>query len=94
MLKGKPGKWYQDKHIGGYFNENGDLVVCEEYGLTDADTDAYFVEVQNGCGIMMQLENFDIMTTFIDIYDYLHILIVVRFTTGESVRGLSPFVDC
>lgn len=50
MLKGKPGKWYQDKHIGGYFNENGDLVVCEEYGLTDADTDAYFVEVQNGCG--------------------------------------------
>lgn len=24
--------------------------------------------------IMMQLENFDIMATFIDIYDYLHIL--------------------
>lgn len=45
-------------------------------------------------GIMMQLENFDIMTTFIDIYNYLHILIVVRFTTGGSVRGLSPFVDC
>lgn len=49
-MKGKTGEWYQDKHIGGYFNENGDLVVCEEYGWTDADTDAYFVEVQNGCG--------------------------------------------
>lgn len=45
-------------------------------------------------GIMMQLENFDIMSTFIDIYNYLHILIVVRFTTGGSVRGLSLFVDC
>ena len=43
--------------------------------------------------IMMQLGNFDIMTAFIDIYDYLHILIVVGFTTGGSARVLSPFVD-
>jgi hypothetical protein len=42
-----------------------------------------------GC-IMMQLGNFDIMTTFIDIYDYLHILIVVGFTTGGSARVLLP----
>lgn len=43
-------------------------------------------------GIMMQLGNFDIMTTFIDIYDYLHILIAVRFTTGGSACVLTPFV--
>lgn len=47
MVKGTPGEWYQDKHIGGYFNQNGNLVVCEEYGLSDADTDMYSVEVQN-----------------------------------------------
>jgi hypothetical protein len=40
--------------------------------------------------IMMQLGNFDIMTAFIDIYDYLHILIVVGFTTGGSARVLLP----
>lgn len=50
MITGKPGEWYQDKHVGGYFNEFGQLVVCEEYGLTDADTDKYAVEVQNGDG--------------------------------------------
>lgn len=50
MVKGTPGEWYQDKHIGGYFNQNGNLVVCEEYGLSDADTDMYSVEVQNGDG--------------------------------------------
>lgn len=50
MKKGAPGKWYQDKYLGGYFNQNGDLVVCEEYGLTDADTDKYAVLVQNGDG--------------------------------------------
>lgn len=48
MVNGKAGEWYQDQHIGGYFNEKGELVVCEEYGLTDADTDKYAVEVQNG----------------------------------------------
>ena len=50
MKKVKPGDWYQDKYIGGYFDQNGDLVVCEEYGLTDADTDKYAAEVQNGNG--------------------------------------------
>ena len=43
-------KWYQDEHIGGYFTADGKLIVCEEYGLTDADTDAYATEVQNGDG--------------------------------------------
>lgn len=50
MITGKPGEWYSDKHIGGYFNDKGELVVCEEYGLTDADADKYAVEVQNGDG--------------------------------------------
>lgn len=50
MITGKPGEWYQDKHIGGYFNADGHLVVCEEYKLTDADTDRYAVHVQNGDG--------------------------------------------
>lgn len=49
MIKGKPGEWYRDDCIGGYFDENGNLVVCEEYG-TDADSDKYAVEVQNGDG--------------------------------------------
>ena len=49
MIKGKPGEWYHDDGIGGYFDENGKLVVCEEYG-TDADFDRYAVEVQNGDG--------------------------------------------
>lgn len=50
MKKGTPGEWYQDNLIGGYFNQNGDLVICEEYGLTDADIDKYAVLVQNGDG--------------------------------------------
>ena len=50
MAKGVPGEWYQDTYIGGYYNQNGDLVLCEEYGLSDADTDRYSVEVQNGEG--------------------------------------------
>lgn len=50
MVKGIPGEWYQDNHVGGYFNENGLLVVCEEYGLSDYDTDKYSVNVQNGDG--------------------------------------------
>ena len=48
-MKGKPGEWYQDEHIGGYYDANGDLVVCEEY-VSDADCDRYSVEVQNGDG--------------------------------------------
>lgn len=50
MIKGNPGEWYQDNYIGGYFNQNGQLVVCEEYGYSDADIDKYAVEVQNGDG--------------------------------------------
>lgn len=50
MIKGKTGEWYQDKYVGGYFAEDGHLIVCEEYGLSDADTDKYSVEVQNGEG--------------------------------------------
>lgn len=49
MIKGKPGEWYSDDCVGGYFNENGNLVVCVEYG-SDADFDRYAVEVQNGDG--------------------------------------------
>lgn len=49
MIKGKPGEWYQDDHIGGYFADDGHLVVCEEYG-SDEDFDTYSVEVQNGDG--------------------------------------------
>lgn len=49
-MKGKPGEWYHDDHVGGYFDKNGNFIVCEEYGLTDADTDRYSVNVQNGEG--------------------------------------------
>ena len=47
--KGTPGEWYQDEQIGGYFDANGRLIVCEEYG-TDADFDTHAVEVLNGDG--------------------------------------------
>lgn len=50
MWKGKPGDWYEDEHIAGYYDSVGDLIVCVEKGLTDADTDRYAVEVQNGEG--------------------------------------------
>lgn len=50
MIKGTPGEWYSDNYIGGYFNQNGELVVCEEYDLSDSDSDKYSVEVQNGDG--------------------------------------------
>lgn len=50
MIKGTPCEWYSDNYIGGYFDKYGDLVVCEEYGLTDADTDKYAVDVMNGNG--------------------------------------------
>jgi hypothetical protein len=49
MKKGMPGDWYQDNYIGGYFNQNGNLVICEEY-VTDADSDKHAVSVQNGNG--------------------------------------------
>lgn len=49
-ITGKPGAWYQDEQIGGYFAADGHLIVCEEYGVSDADCDRYFTEVQNGQG--------------------------------------------
>ena len=50
MVKGTSGEWYQNEHIGGYFDKSGSLIVCEEYGLTDAETDRCAIEVQNGDG--------------------------------------------
>lgn len=50
MIKGTPGEFYSDDHIGGYFDDEGYLIVTEEYGLTDADTDKYSIQVQNGEG--------------------------------------------
>ncbi len=29
-MKGKPGESFQDDHVGGYFDENANFVVCEE----------------------------------------------------------------
>lgn len=49
MIIGNSCEWYQDENIGGYFDDNGHLVVCEEYG-TDADFDKYAVQIQNGDG--------------------------------------------
>ena len=50
MMKGRPGEWYEDANIAGYYDRNGDLVVCVEKSLTDADMDKYAVQVQNGDG--------------------------------------------
>lgn len=55
MIKGTPGEWFQDEDVGGYFNKNGDLVVCEEYGLTDSDTDKHSVDVQNRDGFYNEI---------------------------------------
>lgn len=44
------GEWYSDDKIGGYFAEDGYLVVCVEYGLSDSDTCKYFTDVMNGYG--------------------------------------------
>lgn len=43
------GCWFQDANIGGYFDRNGNLIVCEEYG-TEEDFDSHAVEVMNGDG--------------------------------------------
>ena len=48
-MKGKPGEWYQDEHIGGYYNEDGYLEVCVEFG-SDAAFDKYALDVMNGNG--------------------------------------------
>lgn len=37
-------------NFGGYYDDDGHFVVCEEYGLTDADTDKYAIDVMNGNG--------------------------------------------
>ena len=29
MPKGKAGEWYEDDYVGGYFAEDGHLIVCE-----------------------------------------------------------------
>lgn len=38
-------------NIGGYYDADGHFVVCEEYGLTDSDSDRYAVEVLNRDGV-------------------------------------------
>ena len=43
------GEWYQDDCVGGYYDDDGNFVVCEEYG-SDADFGRYDVEVMNGDG--------------------------------------------
>lgn len=34
-------------NFGGYYDCNGHFIVCEEYGLSDVDTDKYAIEVMN-----------------------------------------------
>ena len=46
---GKPGEWYQDDYVGGYYDCNGNLIVCEEYG-PDAYFDRHAIDVMNGNG--------------------------------------------
>ena len=46
----KYGEFVIEGNFGGYYDNEGHFVVCEEYGLTDADTDKYAVEVMNGEG--------------------------------------------
>ena len=36
--------------VGGYFAEDGHLIVCEEYGLSDLETGMHSDDVQNGYG--------------------------------------------
>ena len=47
---GKPGEWYQDDCIGGYYDENGNLIVVEIYDGTDEDFGRYSEAVMNGDG--------------------------------------------
>lgn len=49
-MEGKVGEWYEDDYIGGFIREDGTINVCVEKNLTDADIDAYSVQVQNGEG--------------------------------------------
>lgn len=57
MLTGKPGDWYDDGHIFGYYDDNGSFVICGEYG-TAADFDIYAVQVQNGEGYYDECGNY------------------------------------
>lgn len=43
------GAWVQYDDCGGYYDKDGNFILCEEYG-TDADFDRYAVDVQNGNG--------------------------------------------
>ena len=46
---GKPGDWYEDESIAGYYDENGRLIVVEGYG-SDEEFDRYAVDLANGDG--------------------------------------------
>lgn len=37
-------------NYGGYYDINGEFVICEEYGLTDEETDKYAIDIMNGNG--------------------------------------------
>lgn len=49
-VKGNVGDWYEDDNIGGFILADGTIDICIEKNITDADTDRYAVEVQNGNG--------------------------------------------
>ena len=49
-MKGNTGEWYQDDCVGGFYDKNGNLVVCEEYGISDRDCGRYDDEVLNDNG--------------------------------------------
>ena len=45
-------------NVGGYYDENGRFIVCEEYNCSDADLDKYSEDVQNGIGYYSSNGNF------------------------------------
>ena len=49
-LKGKVGDWYEDDAVGGFIMANGNLDVCIEKKVTDADRDSHSADIQNGNG--------------------------------------------
>lgn len=65
MIKGKPGEWYQNESYGGYFADDGHLIVCVEFG-SDADFDNHAVEVMNGDGYYDDDGNFRRYSSFED----------------------------
>lgn len=50
IVNGKAGDWYEDDNIGGFIRADGTINICVEKILSDADMDAYSIEVQNGDG--------------------------------------------